>query len=794
MSAVHHNHVESVSSNEWEDEASVDQSDAGAEDAERTTKVKHLRNAAAALRSSFTALKRSSASGEKKSPSGRRDSTSGFVGSLLHGLANAVGLHRENSPARQSSAQDLSTGGSKAASGHSHTLARLSSAAMMRAEIQNFSQFGDLRNDSFTSRSCAKLRRRSSLLLPRLSDVSMSMAGGAPGPSILTGNSGDLDRRSTPGYPYTTLARLTCPGELPSPVASPNGASACSYAAAAAVTAAALATPPVREQQPKGMTAAAVAATATAASPFQSSSTAVPREVAGGGGGGGGSGNGLRARRSSCGGPQLQGSLVLEITSLPAAVSPHPPLHPPPQTRPSGSSLSPTGSRTASCDRLPPMTPLGAAGSSGGSLMSVRDRPPTPRGSANVSPSSTLAKVLDSFHLPDILVGGSGRSVTERRSSVTGGGGVGGSGASFTRPADIGMPRSRRNSVCSGQSVTGPGGAAISASLAKRAAAAATVAGGSGFAAASAQVGSSSLPSPIAPSSASWTSQSRPSGSGSAAKKTASHNAGILQEFHNSLELDDDGALAAVDAEFDRRFRQTSLEAPGAIDSISPTIPQRLSPQHPQPHHLQPLNHPNQQQVSQLPSTPLTPSPSPPQALGSELTPRAPASERTAMQNNAPRRSYVVVDIGGGSAAASGLPTFHVPRRVSCPTTTMTCDGPDDGDGGTDPGLSSSIEAPPTYERNSHKMRLASIRLSYAEGIVSGGGGGGGNGGGGGGVFGIGTPQLSIDVPPAVLPPARGPSATWAPQPPAGSAPPPSGRSGPVHLAAAVAMAGDAAV
>lgn len=87
---------------------------------------------------------------------GSREANAGFVGTLLHGLANAVGLHRDESPARDESPFVMPTGHSKLLNSHAHGLARLSSAALMRNELQNFSQFGDLRNDrQVQSGTCA---------------------------------------------------------------------------------------------------------------------------------------------------------------------------------------------------------------------------------------------------------------------------------------------------------------------------------------------------------------------------------------------------------------------------------------------------------------------------------------------------------------------------------------------------------------------------------------------------------------------------------------------------------------
>lgn len=116
--------------------------------------TKNLRDAAAAVRSSFTVLRAGSVTGPKASPSGRRESaTGGFVGSLLHGLANAVGLHpRDASPSRStaigdSSSLDLSPSRARRTANQPHVLGRLGSAPFMRAEIQSLGHFGDLRND-----------------------------------------------------------------------------------------------------------------------------------------------------------------------------------------------------------------------------------------------------------------------------------------------------------------------------------------------------------------------------------------------------------------------------------------------------------------------------------------------------------------------------------------------------------------------------------------------------------------------------------------------------------------------
>eukprot|EP00198_Chlamydomonas_reinhardtii_P013553 XP_001702890.1 predicted protein [Chlamydomonas reinhardtii] len=317
-----------------------------------------LRQAASFLRSSFSAsarflnrmgsandpTSRSAAAGLPPTSKGPRES---FIGSLLNAVGLGGGGHgRASGPAGAISPSGGSrsgpsvTGRSKLMTSPTRTLARLSSAAAMRAEIQNYSQFGDLRNDSFSQASTAKLRRRSSL-------TGSGIAGAADE----------------------------------------------ALAAAAAMEAAAAAS-------------------------------------------GGGGAAGLFRKLGSI-------SLLRQSAPAPLSYSPSIRASAPGIVHNADGGASPPGGM--SCADHGYVAEAGGAGapppgalSRSGSL-ALRERPPTPKGrsprnSVNGSPGR-LGKVLGSFRLPDILTGGgSGRSVTERRNSVSGGTAVG-AGSSFTRPS-----------------------------------------------------------------------------------------------------------------------------------------------------------------------------------------------------------------------------------------------------------------------------------------------------------------------------------------------------------------------
>ncbi|GFR47224.1 hypothetical protein Agub_g8907 [Astrephomene gubernaculifera] len=664
--------VEKVTSADWEDEAvakglytskhealpPVERSSAGAPS---------VRNATAAIRSSFSAsrrLLRRNSTVEPSTPKGGpgkgggREGT-GLVGTLLHGLANAVGLNRDHSPAAHSPAvSDVSFSEnsvrSKLATSQSRRLARLSSAATMRTELQNYGQFSDLRNDSFSSPSAAKLMRRSSLLarameanasvslprppgFPRLNSDNLSQPGSPSRPAA--SSSGSVQRATAPGMLITRDVPFVSPPPRDlRPTKSPAGPK----------TPSASAVPGLDRDSTTPLTAAALAS-ATVPAP-----SAPPPP----------------SPRSFLGPLIRQASSLLQPTSR----SPHPPSQPPPPPHPrhfgnidtpailatpttsisgqadllrpavspstaapwpAGNPVaaappasapapfldphSPSGSRPCSAEHLPRMGPLPVQ-----RLNSVRDRPPTPRsrrtshtGSGSASPQppppSTLTRVLNSFRLPDIIIEGggpaaavSGKSYTER--SAHGGGGGGGGTLSFTRGGDVSMtqrlsssnPRGGSSSSVpgnsqqgapgavrpsggsfltpSGGSIIGPGGAAIQASAARRAAAAAAAAAGrggstpqvSGSGASATGIVRPSAPSSLAggvpPTATAVTVAAAAAGSSKASappSPTAMRSSCVVQQVQPD---EDSAALAAVDAEFDRRFRQcANASAPPAV-------------------------------------------------------------------------------------------------------------------------------------------------------------------------------------------------------------------------------------
>lgn len=492
-----------------------------------------LRQAASFLRSSFSAsarflnrmgsandpTSRSAAAGLPPTSKGPRES---FIGSLLNAVGLGGGGHgRASGPAGAISPSGGSrsgpsvTGRSKLMTSPTRTLARLSSAAAMRAEIQNYSQFGDLRNDSFSQASTAKLRRRSSLTgsgIAGAADEALAAAAAMEAAAAASGGGGaaglfrklgsiSLLRQSAPApLSYSPSIRASAPGIVHNAEYGVNPAS----------------TP----RDGAGSRHGSPLPTGRLARPSEGYSSHPPHQP---------------PRYSHSGGPGLVGDSVSAVGSSGQYHSPaHMRLNAPSQlSRPAAAGVSPPasrpGTRGGSGGASPPggmscadhgyVAEAGGAGapppgalSRSGSL-ALRERPPTPKGrsprnSVNGSPGR-LGKVLGSFRLPDILTGGgSGRSVTERRNSVSGGTAVG-AGSSFTRPsapvdmsiggatgpaaAAVAAARQYRLSSggagaavrASGGSVTGgipamgPGGAAICAAAAKRAAALAAASGGS---------------------------------------------------------------------------------------------------------------------------------------------------------------------------------------------------------------------------------------------------------------------------------------------------------------------------
>ncbi|KAG2493406.1 hypothetical protein HYH03_008532 [Edaphochlamys debaryana] len=589
----------------------------------------------------------------------------GFIGSLL----SAVGIHHREPSRDASPSAEAGSGRSKLNTSNARTLARLSSAAMMRSELQNFSQFGDLRNDSFSRPAAVKLIKRGSMAGSEVAAAAAAAVAGSHSPPRKA-PSRDLGRHSTNSSHLAPNGRVSATG--------------------------AFAADPSSQRTPR-------------------QSTYDNGDGGGGGGGGGGTASsgdpGHHSRGSRSGSPAPLGRQSLNgAPRMISAVGPHPPSQP----RPSGYG-SPGHSRPGTGHKSPGHSRPGTGHKSPGHmrqpelsgehhLPSVRDRPPTPRGERRASSSgspSKLSKMLGSFRLPDIISGpGAGAVKTgvseQRRGSVTGqaqsqlnspmacnspiagsdvpalrarrmsssnaaaGTGVGtssghirGSGGSF-----IGLP----GGAC------GPGAAAIVASAAKRAAAMAAAngvvpSGGStsGALARPIPIPPPGVPSSVAPRLSSATVRPPPQSNGS----------GILQDFQSSLELGEDSALAAVEAEFDRRFGRTAGGVPGQADGGA--------------------------------------------GGGSERgTPTGPGTGPGAFA----RRSMVGPEHSSGGNALQPTSLY----RQSANAALMGSGG--GGMGACTPDeslLGTSLDGGRPQALNA-KMRLASIRLSYADGLVGPGG------------------------------------------------------------------------
>ncbi|KAG2440907.1 hypothetical protein HXX76_003760 [Chlamydomonas incerta] len=742
-----------------------------------------LRQAASFLRSSFSAstrflgrmgssndpASRSTAAGLPPSGKGPRES---FIGSLL----NAVGLGGGHSrvagsvsPSGGSRSGPSATARSKLMTSPSRTLARLSSAAMLRAEIQNYSQFGDLRNDSFSQASTAKLRRRSSLTgggVAGAADEALAAAAAAEAAAAAGGGGGAAGLFRKLGS--ISLLRQSAPAPLAS---SPS------------VRASAPGMVHNGEYAINGLVTPRDAGGSRHGSPLPAARLARPSE------GYSNAPHHQPPRYSHSGGPALGGDSVSAAGSTGRFHSPaHVRTHAPSQlSRPAAAAMSPPHSRPGTRGGSGGASPLGGASgadhgyvaetggggapppgalSRSGSL-ALRERPPTPKGrsprsSVNGSPGR-LGKVLGSFRLPDILTGGgSGRSMTERRNSVSGGTGVG-AGPSFTRPsgpmdtsisgasgpaaAAVAAARQHRlssggggalvrasgSSVTGGMPAMGPGGAAICAAAAKRAAALAAASGGSnsprggGPASAGQAGGGGGTPMVVAASAASVTAGApRPSGS-SITGRAPGLLGGILKDFQTSMELDEEGAMAAVEAEFDRRFgnggRATPTGGPPALHS------ERTSPTQPMPgSRPQSGRHGHHHTVSALP--PRSQSPHPPSLPFVPIAGAAPPGpdrgtpgqqqpfvrRRSTLGDGRPaspmqlRSAAVVMDAHvGAGAGGSGLESILSSSF--------------DADGGgflaRRPGSASQHSPGSPPQGLNARMRLASIRMSCAEGIVS---------------------------------------------------------------------------
>ncbi|KAG2450547.1 hypothetical protein HYH02_005048 [Chlamydomonas schloesseri] len=750
-----------------------------------------LRQAASFLRSSFSAstrflgrmassndpASRPAAGGAGLPPSGGKGPRDSFIGSLLnavglgggdgHGHGHASGFAGSVSPSSCSRSGPNVTGRSKLMTSPSRNLARLSSAAMMRGEIQNFSQFGDLRNDSFSKASTARLRRRSShtggagagAAEEVLAAADAAAAGGSGGPAGLfrkLGSSISLLRQSAPApLSYSSSVQASGSGLVH------NG----EHAGTASGT--------PRDKH----------GDSRHGSPASAARLARPSE---------GYSNPLHQppRYSHSGGPGLGGDISLASVSSfgrfhsPAHMRPHAPSQ---LSRTTGASASPPSSRPAtrgghdgSSGVSPPCAASGAghgyvaeAGGGGapppGALsrsgsLALRERPPTPKGrsprsSVNGSPGR-LGKVLGSFRLPDILAaGGSGRSVTERRNS--GSGSTGGAVNSFTRPsgsidtstsgatgpaaAAVAVARQHRLSSGgagavvrgSGGSMTGggvaamgPGGAAICAAAAKRAAALAAASGGNhtptGAGPGSAGPGgggSGGTPLVVAASGAPVTGGAPRASGAPVSGKGPGLLGGILKDFQTSMELDEEGAMAAVEAEFDRRFGNGGRATPAPHSGrSSPTL--ALPGSRPQSgrhsHHLSVSALPPRSQSPHPPALPPVPGPGAAPAGPDRGTPgQQPfVRRRNTLGDGRPasplqmRSAAPVMDgHGGGAGGGAGLESI------------LSTSFDNVGDAGSFMGSrprSASQQSPgsPPQSLNA-RMRLASIRMSFAEGIVA---------------------------------------------------------------------------
>ncbi|KXZ56118.1 hypothetical protein GPECTOR_1g1 [Gonium pectorale] len=181
---------------------------------------------------------------------------------------------------------------------------------------------------------------------------------------------------------------------------------------------------------------------------------------------------------------------------------------------------------------------------------------------------------------------------------------------------------------------------------------------------------------------------------------------GILHDFQSSLLQEEERALAAVDAEFDRRFGRGSTPVP-----YGPVDPEALSRQ------LQQLqNQSNQNTISPAHSQ----IPRPPSAERSVPPPGG--RRRSLFSNAANGNSNGGAPVNGGGGGMVGSPDLHhYPMnqrlaRASCSAALMTNAG--EAGASQESMLISSFDATTSPPTLNPKMRLASIRLSYADGIV----------------------------------------------------------------------------
>ncbi|PNH12286.1 hypothetical protein TSOC_000802 [Tetrabaena socialis] len=168
--------------------------------------------------------------------------------------------------------------------------------------------------------------------------------------------------------------------------------------------------------------------------------------------------------------------------------------------------------------------------------------------------------------------------------------------------------------------------------------------------------------------------------------------------FQSSLCLEEDGALAAVEAEFDRRFGRASQGVPGSVD-VSQQLSQQLTDVS---GHASPCEHAG-----------ASPQPT--------IKRRGLSLADAAAGGGSPlaRQSCAAAMYSAGNGTVNGANGANGVNGIN---------GLNGGGGGEECELSGSYDASATSTPMSlnAKMRLASIRLSYADGIVGGGGGGGG--------------------------------------------------------------------
>ncbi len=198
----------------------------------------------------------------------------------------------------------------------------------------------------------------------------------------------------------------------------------------------------------------------------------------------------------------------------------------------------------------------------------------------------------------------------------------------------------------------------------------------------------------------------------------------IAQDFQSSLELDEEGAaFAAVEAEFDRRFGRQAPVVPGAVDCntmMQQQHQQQLAPQQ-QQQQQQPPHYPHPP-LAHRPSSgggALLPQPPPPYSrrttaadLGSlGHSPTGPSPRVARHTTGAVMTSGPGTAGSGGGNASGGGGAFMAPARVISLGWDDDNDNSSDEEGGGRAGASRCMAT---------KNRLASIRMSCADGIMAG--------------------------------------------------------------------------